>query len=121
MTRNSDRADTRPLTSEPLEIAKADTECADLHLHRARELVSAELTPAQYAALDQLDDEIAELTKRIEATIPHRDWSLVRDLTRKVNDLTRRIARLAIVQRRRFATWWRAAAGLRFTPRRMLR
>lgn len=76
MTRNSERADARLLTNELLEFAEADTQCADLYLHRARELVSAELTPAQYAALDELNDEIAELTNRIEAAITERGWSL---------------------------------------------
>ena len=42
------------IAGEALEIAKADTLCADLYLNRARELVSAELTPAQYAALHEL-------------------------------------------------------------------
>jgi hypothetical protein len=92
MTRNPERTDARLLSNELLEIAKADTLCADLYLYRARELISAELTPTQYAAIDELDDDITGLTNRIEAAIAERDWSLVRDLTRKVSDLKRAAA-----------------------------
>ena len=52
-----------------LEAAKADTAFADLYLQRARELMSTELTEAQYATLEGLDREVASLTSHIGAAV----------------------------------------------------
>lgn len=89
---SSGQIDRRLIANELLEVATADTAFADVYMQRARELVSAELTDVQYAALEELDDEVANLTNRIGAAIADRDWSLARDLTSRAADLKRTVS-----------------------------
>jgi hypothetical protein len=77
------------LADELLEVARADTAFADLYLQRARELLSTELTEAQYGALEGLDQEVATLTSRVAAAVEGRDWECVRDLTGRGAELRR--------------------------------
>jgi hypothetical protein len=77
----SGRAEGWRCAEDLLEVAKADTAHADLFLQRARELLSAELSETQYAALAALDAEAVALTNRIAEAMDGGDWKRVRELT----------------------------------------
>jgi hypothetical protein len=97
MTRSA-HDNTWQLAEELLEVAKADTAFADLYLQRARELMSTELTEAQYGALEDFDREVARLTSRIAAAIEERDWERVRDLTDRGTELKRVLSNRAPIR-----------------------
>ena len=86
------------VADELLEVAKADTAFADLYLQRARELLSTELTEAQYGALEGLDQEVASLTSRIAAAVEERDWERVRDLAGRGAELKRVLSESAPIR-----------------------
>jgi hypothetical protein len=83
------------LAEELLEVARADTAYCDLFLQRARELLSDELTPAQFARLGDLDAEVANVTDRIATAMELGDWQQVRELTGRATELKRTIAERA--------------------------
>jgi hypothetical protein len=85
----TEKDETWRLADELLELARADTAFADLLLQRARELLSPELTEAQYAGLAALDGEVASLTNRIAGAMEAEDWQQVRELTGSLGDLQR--------------------------------
>jgi hypothetical protein len=77
------------VVEELLEVARCDTAFADLFQQRARELLSSELTEAQYAGLAEVDDQLANVTNLIAGAVELGDWQRVRDLTGKATDLKR--------------------------------
>lgn len=86
-----------------LEVAKADAAFADLYLQRARELLSTQLTEAQYEAVGEVDREVASLMNRIRTAVEQRDFRKVSELTHKATDLGRirsdRTAILSVAER----------------------
>ena len=53
------------LAGELLELARLDTAYADLYLQRGRDLLGAEMTEAQLAALKDMDAEAPLLQNRV--------------------------------------------------------
>jgi hypothetical protein len=83
------------LAEELLEVAKIDTALADLFLQRARELLSSELTEAQYAGLADLDAEVGNLTNHIASAMELGEWQKVRDLSGRATELKRSVSERA--------------------------
>lgn len=81
-----------------LELARADTAHGDLFLRRARELLSTEMTEAEYNALADQDAEVVNLTNRIANAMSEGDWQQVRDLTGKVTAIKRTLSERASVR-----------------------
>jgi len=90
-----EQLETWRLAEELLEVAKIDTALADLFLQRARELLSSELTEAQYAGLADLDAEVGNLTNHIASAMELGEWQKVRDLTGRATELKRSVSERA--------------------------
>jgi hypothetical protein len=94
----AERAQSWRNADELLEVARADTAHADLFLERARELLSTELSEAQWAALADLDAEVVNLTNRIANAMDEGDWQQVRELSTRVTGLKRTVSERAPIR-----------------------
>jgi hypothetical protein len=72
-----------------VEVSGADTVYADLHLRRARELLSSVLTLAQYNALKGIQRDIDEAVKQSKVATMSQDWRRVESLAGRVDELRR--------------------------------
>lgn len=88
-TSDSERQERWRLPDELLELARVDTAYADLYLQRGRELLTAELSEAQFAALKDMDAEVPNLQNRIANAMEVGEWQQVQELTARLSDLKR--------------------------------
>ena len=57
-----------------VEVAKLDTVYRDIHLRRARELLSSTLDEIAYRAIGSTGEEIDDLVRRSRTAVLHREW-----------------------------------------------
>ena len=77
-----------------LEVAKLDTVYRDLHLRRARELLSSTLDEASYRAIGSTKTEIEDLTCRSRTAVLHRDWAQAAELSGKIDGMRQRLTKI---------------------------
>jgi hypothetical protein len=75
-----------------VEVAKMDTVYRDVHLRRARELLSASLDESSYRALGSMGKEIDDLIGRSRTAVLHRDWKQAAELSARIEALRRQMA-----------------------------
>ena len=77
-----------------LEVAKLDTVYRDLHLRRARELLSSTLDEASYRAIGSTKTEIEDLTCRSRTAVLHRDWAQAAELSGQIDGMRQRLTKM---------------------------
>jgi hypothetical protein len=77
-----------------VEVAKLDTVYRDLHLRRARELLSSTLDEASYRAIGSTEKEIEDLTCRSRTAVLHRDWAQAADLSGQIDGMRQRLTKM---------------------------
>ena len=85
-------ANTLKIVGLLVEVAKLDTVYRDLHLKRARELLSATLDEASYRALGSIATEIDDLTRRSRTAVLHREWAQAAELSAQIESRRQRLA-----------------------------
>ena len=75
-----------------VDVAKLDTVFRDLHLRRARQLLSATLDEASYRALGTIATEIDDLTSRSRTAVLHQDWAQAAEVSARIETLRERQA-----------------------------
>ena len=76
------------------EVAKVDTVYRDVHLGRARQLLSSTLDESAYRAIGSTEKEIDDLLRRSRTATLHRDWAQAAELSGRIDDLRQRMARM---------------------------
>jgi hypothetical protein len=77
-----------------VEVAKVDTVYRDVHLRRARQLLSSTLDESAYRAIGSTEKEIDDLIRRSRTATLHRDWAQAAELSGRIDDLRQRMARM---------------------------
>ena len=85
-------ANTLKIVGLLVDVAKLDTVYRDLHLKRARELLSATLDEASYRALGSIATEIDDLTRRSRTAVLHREWAQAAELSAQIESRRQRLA-----------------------------
>ena len=85
-------ANTIKLVNLLVEVANIDTVYRDVHLRRARELLSSTLDESAYRAIGSAGKEIDDLMRRSRTAVMHRDWTQAAELSGRVEALRRRQA-----------------------------
>jgi hypothetical protein len=75
-----------------VDVAKLDTVYRDLHLRRARHLLSSTLSESSYRAIGSSEKELDELMRRSRTATLQRDWAQAAELSGRIEDLRGRIA-----------------------------
>jgi hypothetical protein len=75
-----------------VEVAKLDTVYRDLHLRRARQLLSSTLDESSYRAIGSAEKEIDDLMRRSRTATLHRDWAQAAELSERIDGLRQRMA-----------------------------
>lgn len=75
-----------------VEVAKLDTVYRDVHLRRARQLLSPTLDEFAYRAIGSTEKEIDDLMGRSRTAVLHRDWAQAAELSGRVDSLRQRMA-----------------------------
>lgn len=88
----SKNANTLKIVGLLVDVAKLDTVYRDLHLKRARELLSATLEEASYRALGSIAAEIDDLTSRSRTAVLHREWAQAAELSAQIESRRQRLA-----------------------------
>ncbi len=86
------RAATRKAADALQALTRIDTLFADLHLQRARELLSTELGEADFRALARAQTEADLLPDRIRGAMGIQDWKVVQELSARLASLRRRLS-----------------------------
>jgi hypothetical protein len=73
------------------EVAKLDTVYRDVHLRRARQLLSSTLDESAYRSFGTTEKEIDELMRRSRTAVLHRDWSQAAELSGRIDGLRKRM------------------------------
>ena len=77
-------ANTLKIVGLLVEVAKLDTVFRDIHLRRARELLSTTFDEAAYRAVGSGEKEIDDLTRRSRTAVLHRDWAQAAELSARI-------------------------------------
>jgi hypothetical protein len=85
-------ANTMKIVGLLVDVAKSDTVYRDLHLRRARQLLSSTLDEASYRALGTLVTEIDDLTARSRTAVLHQDWAQAAEVSARIETLRERQA-----------------------------
>lgn len=82
-----------------VEAAKLDTVYRDVHLHRARELLSPTMDEFAYRALGSTEKEIDELVRRSRSAVLQREWAQAAELSARTDTLRQRLATMGHLAR----------------------
>ena len=77
-----------------VEAAKLDTVYRDVHLRRARQLLSSTLDEPAYRAIGSTEKEIDDHMRRSRTAVLHRDWAQAAELSARIEDLRQRQAKM---------------------------
>lgn len=77
-----------------VQVANLDTVYRDLHLRRARQLLSSTLDEFAYRALGSAEKEIDELMRRSRTAVLHRDWAIAAELSGQIEALRQQQAKM---------------------------
>jgi hypothetical protein len=75
-----------------VEAAKLDAVYRDVHLRRARQLLSSTLNESAYRAIGSTEKEIDDLVRRGRTAVLQRDWGKVAELSAQTEDLRKQLA-----------------------------
>ena len=75
-----------------VEVAKGDTVYRDIHLRRARQLLSSTFDEANYRAVGSSEKEIEDLTSRSRTAVLHREWAQAAEISARIESLRQRLA-----------------------------
>jgi len=85
-------ANTLKMVGLLVDVANGDTVYRDIHLRRARQLLSSTFDEAVYRAAGSIATEIDELTRRSRTAVLHRDWGQAGQLSGQIESLRQRQA-----------------------------
>ncbi|MGH7847181.1 MAG: hypothetical protein ACREQW_18705, partial [Candidatus Binatia bacterium] len=85
-------ANTIKLVGLLVEVAKLDAVYRDVHLRRARQLLSSTLDEPAYRAIGSSEKEIDDLVSRSRSAALQRDWEEAAELSARVDGLRKRRA-----------------------------
>jgi hypothetical protein len=85
----SDAPSAQDLVRLLVEVADVDTVYRDVHLRRARALLTPELTAEQYRGMQGVAEKIEDTTARSRAAAMVQDWPLVQELATRADELRR--------------------------------
>ena len=77
-------ANTLKIVGLLVEVAKLDTVYRDIHLRRARQLLSSTFDETTYRAIGSTDKEIDDLTRRSRTAVLHREWTQAAELSARI-------------------------------------
>lgn len=77
------------------EVAKLDTVFRDVHLRRARQLLSSALDESAYRVIGSTEKEIDDLMRQSRTAVMHRDWTQAAELSARVESLRQRQAKMS--------------------------
>src|SRR6266542_1315089 len=80
-----------------VEVANIDTVYRDVHLRRARQLLSSTLDESAYRAIGSTENEIADLTRRSRTAVLHRDWAQAAELSGQIDGMRQRLTKMRIL------------------------
>ncbi len=83
-------ANTIKIVNLLVEVAKLDTVYRDVHLRRARQLLSSTLDESAYRAIGSTAKEIDDLMCRSRTAVVHRDWTQAAELSARIESLRQR-------------------------------
>jgi hypothetical protein len=75
-----------------VEVAKLDTVYRDVHLRRARQLLSSALDESAYRAIGAAAQEIEDVMRGSRSAVAQRDWSQAAELSARADALRQRLA-----------------------------
>jgi len=87
-------ANTIKIVNLLVEVAKLDTVYRDVHLRRARQLLSSTLDESAYRAIGATEKEIADLTGRSRTAVLHRDWAQAAELSGQIDSMRQRLTNM---------------------------
>jgi hypothetical protein len=87
-------ANTLKIVGLLVEVAKLDTVYRDVHLRRARQLLSSTLDESAYRAIGSTEKEIDDLMRRSRTATLHRDWAQAAELSGQIDGLRQRLSRM---------------------------
>ena len=87
-------ANTQKIVGRLVETANLDTVYRDVHLRRARQLLSSTLDESSYRAIGSSEKEIDDLMRRSRTATLHRDWAQAAELSGRIDDLRQRMAKM---------------------------
>jgi hypothetical protein len=76
------------------EVATLDTVFRDVHLRRARQLLSSSLSESAYRAIGSTEKEIDDLMRRSRTAVLHRDWAQAAELSGRIDSLRQGMAKM---------------------------
>ena len=82
-------ANTMKVVDLLVQVANLDTVYRDLHLRRARQLLSPTLDEFAYRALGSAEKDIDDLTRRSRTAVLQRDWAQAAELSGQIEALRR--------------------------------
>jgi hypothetical protein len=77
------------------ELTKLDTVYRDVHLRRARQLLSSTLDESGYRAIGTTEKEIDDLMRRSRTAVLHREWGEAAELSGRIDDLRQRMTKMS--------------------------
>lgn len=88
-------ANTLKIVDLLVEVANTDTVYRDVHLQRARQLLSTTFDESAYRAIGSVPKEIDELIARSRSAVLQRDWKKAAELSAQVDGLRQRTATMS--------------------------
>ncbi|HET9534433.1 MAG TPA: hypothetical protein VFP43_03690, partial [Mesorhizobium sp.] len=87
-------ANTLKIVGLLVEVAKLDTVYRDIHLRRARELLSSTLDEIAYRAIGSTGEEIDDLVRRSRTAVLHREWTQASELSARIESQRQWLAKM---------------------------
>lgn len=78
-----------------VEVAALDTVYRDVHLRRARQLLSTTLDESAYRAIGSTEKEIDDLMSRSRTAVLHRDWTQAAELSGRIDGMRQRVTKMS--------------------------
>ena len=87
-------ANTIKIVNLLVEVAKLDAVHRDVHLRRARQLLSATLDESAYRAIGSTEKEIQDLMSRSRSAVLQRNWAQAAELSGQIDSMRQRLAKM---------------------------
>lgn len=87
-------ANTIKIVNLLVEVAKLDAVHRDVHLRRARQLLSATLDESAYRAIGSTEKEIQDLISRSRSAVLQRNWAQAAELSGQIDSMRQRLAKM---------------------------
>lgn len=87
-------ANTLKIVGLLVEAAKLDAVYRDIHLRRAREILSSTLDETAYRAIGSTGEEIDDLVRRSRTAVLHREWTQAAELSARIESQRQWVAKM---------------------------